>query len=220
MNESKARACRRPTKNPNEGDHAKEDSKKLIHSFRSVTDFKTNGIHFKPSQTQSLKDVKFESKWIYGKFYLPMWFVSLYTKAFFLNMIAYELSPNNSTEGIVTTYIKFMKSLIVNPGDVKELRESRVLFCTLGSDKQVLKVFQDLNTYGADNPYILKEVKDELYHEINKYYRNKLKRWTAEFIQTYFRSPWSVVALVATVCILILTFLQTVYTMKSNFHEK
>ncbi|KAL0349398.1 UNVERIFIED_CONTAM: hypothetical protein Sangu_1167600, partial [Sesamum angustifolium] len=132
------------------------DLRKELHSFRSVTNLKAKGIEVEPSSSRSLKDVEFKSGFFCAQLKLPTWFVSLYTKIFFLNMIAFELSPNNFNNHMVTSYINLMKSLIESPKDVKELREKKILFNFLGSDEQVLKVYQEIDTYGADNPDIFR----------------------------------------------------------------
>ncbi|PIN16409.1 hypothetical protein CDL12_10936 [Handroanthus impetiginosus] len=51
-------------------------------------------------------------------------------------------------------------------------------------------------------------------HKIQAHCNGKAKRWIPELINTYFRSPWSFIALVATTYFLVLTTLQTIYTMK------
>ncbi|PIN08327.1 hypothetical protein CDL12_19100 [Handroanthus impetiginosus] len=195
MNKLKARACQRLVKKLNESDHAKDGS---MHSFRSATDLKAKGILF--------KHVKFTSNWIYGKLQLPHWCVAIYTKVFFLNMTAYELSPNNPSQVVVTAYINLMKLLIVKPEDVKELREKKILLCKLGSDKQILKVYQDINTYGADNSSIFQEVKNG----IEAHHISKAKIWMAELIHTYFRSPWTFITLLVAIVLLVLTLLQII----------
>ncbi|KAK4406313.1 hypothetical protein Sango_0637800 [Sesamum angolense] len=103
------------------------DLRKELHSFRSVTDLKAKGIEVEPSSSRSLKDVEFKSGFFCAQLKLSTWFVSLYTKIFFLNMIAFELSPNNFNNHMVTSYINLMKSLIESPEDVKELREKKVV---------------------------------------------------------------------------------------------
>ncbi|PIN16939.1 hypothetical protein CDL12_10409 [Handroanthus impetiginosus] len=213
LNHPIIKSCRELFKRSSKANRAKGDLKKFIHSFRSVTDLKAHGIHFKPSQTLSLKDVKFESNCIYAKLQLPFWCVSIYTKVFFMNMIAYELRPANFNGAVVIAYINLMKSLIMKPEDVKELREKKILLCQLGTDKQILKVYQDINTYGADNPFIFEDVKNK----IQEHYNSQRKTLIAEFIHTHFRTPWSIAASFGAICILVLTILQTVYTMKSYF---
>ncbi|KAH0721768.1 hypothetical protein KY290_006246 [Solanum tuberosum] len=189
--------------------------KSYIHSFRSVTDLKAKGIQFKPSCTHSLKDIKFKSRYFYGQLVLPTWYVSIYTKAFFLNMIAYEMCPNTVTDRAVTSYVYFMKSLIESPRDVKELREKQILFNMLGSDEEVARMYKEINTYGVNNAHIFYNVKEK----IQEHYHNKAKTWIAELIHTYFRSPWTALALLAATFLLCLTFTQTYFTINPNLRS-
>ncbi|XP_027151910.1 UPF0481 protein At3g47200-like [Coffea eugenioides] len=186
--------------------------KKYVHCFRSATELKAKGIHFRRSSADSLKGIKFKSSYFYATLEVPIWFVSIYTKVFFLNMIAYEMCPSISTDRAVTAYIEFMKSLIDSPKDVKELREKRILLTTLGSDEEVLKVYKDINTYGVRNVTIFHDVKEK----IQAHYNNKAKTWLAELFYTYFNSPWTAIALFAAAFLLVLTFLQTYYTVRPS----
>ena len=144
-------------------------------------DLKSKGIHFRPSGIDSLKGVRFTSHYFYGKLKLPCWYVSTYTKVFFMNMIAYELCPNGPNDRAVVSYINFMKSLVISPDDVKELREEKIIFNTLGSDEEVVQVYKGLKTYGADNPLLFKHFK----RNIQEHYNSKGKIWIAELIDTF-----------------------------------
>uniref|UniRef100_A0A3Q7G1L1 Uncharacterized protein n=1 Tax=Solanum lycopersicum TaxID=4081 RepID=A0A3Q7G1L1_SOLLC len=120
---------------------------------------------------------------------------------------AYELCPNGPNDRAVVSYINFMKSLVISPDDVKELREEKIIFNTLGSDEEVVQVYKGLKTYGADDPSIFKNVK----RNIQEHYNSKGKTWIAELIDTYFNSPWSLTALIVTVFLTFLTIAQTYY---------
>lgn len=188
----------------------KSNVKKHIHSFRSVTDLKAKGIRFGPSRTQSLRDVSFNSRgFFYGRLDLPEWAVSIYTKVFFLNLVAYELSPNQPTEAEVVSYINLMKSLIEGPEDVKELREKKIFYNMLGSDEEVLNVFKDINTYGENNRLLFQHVKAQ----IQAHYNSRIKTWIAELIHTNFRSPWTVTAFLAAVALLAISAAQLYYAV-------
>ncbi|CAA2997467.1 Hypothetical predicted protein [Olea europaea subsp. europaea] len=175
---------------------------------RSVTDLKAKGIHFKPS-SYCLKNIKFKSYKFYGQLQLPFWFFSVYSKSFFTQMIAYEVSPGSVTGYIIISYVNFLKSLIVKPEDVKELREKKILNSSLDSDEQIVKLIKEIDNYGLEDDGIFYEVKKG----IEKHCSNKAKTWIAELINTHFRSPWTSIALLATAFLLCLTFLQTYYTM-------
>ncbi|XP_057802044.1 UPF0481 protein At3g47200-like [Salvia miltiorrhiza] len=187
----------------------KDNIKNFFHSFRSVTELKAKGIHFKPSPTQSLMDVNFKSNFFYGSLQLPEWGVSTKTKVTFMNLIAYELSPNSRANGEVASYITFMKSLMERPEDVKELREKRIFINMLGSDQEVFNIYKDINTHGANNPEIFRQVKDK----IQAHYNSSIKTWMAELIHTNFRSPWTITAFLAAVVLLAISAGQLYYAV-------
>nr|GME15572.1 UPF0481 protein At3g47200-like [Ipomoea batatas] len=184
--------------------------------FRSVMDLKSKGIHFSRNYTDStlMRGIKFDSNLLRAKLMLPFINASTIAGVSLQNMIAYELCNFTRTQFVVGSYINFMKSLIVSPGDVKELREKRIIRSTLGEDKEVVKLLHGLNTYDFDNPIIFRDVK----HKILKYYNSKTKTWMAELAHTYFRSPWTAIALFAATLLLVLTFLQTYFTINPRRH--
>ncbi|KAK4424873.1 hypothetical protein Salat_1680900 [Sesamum alatum] len=188
------------------------DIRRYVHSFRSATDLTAKGIYFKPSSSQSLKDAKFKSSLVYAQLELPTWGVSIYTKVFFLNMLAYEMSPNNVNNGVVTSYINLMKSLIESTEDVKELREKKILYNMLGSDEQVRDVYKEIKTYG--NPPVFHDLQEK----IQAHYNSKMKTWIAELIHTHFRTPWTVIGLLAAISLLAIASVNVYFSAhrKSN----
>uniref|UniRef100_A0A3Q7G1J9 Uncharacterized protein n=1 Tax=Solanum lycopersicum TaxID=4081 RepID=A0A3Q7G1J9_SOLLC len=70
---------------------------------------------------------------------------------------------------------------LISPNDVKELREEKITFHTLGSDEEVVQVYKGLKTYGADNPLLFKHFK----RNIQEHYNSKGKIWIAELIDTF-----------------------------------
>ncbi|KAL2480732.1 Plant protein of unknown function (DUF247) [Abeliophyllum distichum] len=179
--------------------------------FRSVTELKAKGIYFKPS-SHCLNDVTYKSYKFFGQLRLPIWFFSDQSKQFFQNIIAYEASPESDVRFSIICYINFLKSLIVKPEDVKELREKKILLSNLG-DEQVVQVIKEIDTFGID---YISPIFYEVKMRIEEHCNNKAKTWIAELIHTYFRNPWTFIALLAATFLLCLTFLQTYYTINPN----
>ncbi|CAA3000724.1 Hypothetical predicted protein [Olea europaea subsp. europaea] len=192
---------------------SKENSnelRKYNRQSRSVTDLKAKGIHFKPS-SYCLKNIKFKSYTFYGQLQLPVRLFTASSKLMFIQMLAYEASPESDTDLSVMCYVNFLKSLIVKSEDVKELREKKILFSTLDNDERVAEVIKEIDTYGLDIDHIFYDVKTR----IEEHCSSKAKTWIAELIHTYFRNPWTFIALLAATFLLCLTILQTYYTMNS-----
>ncbi|KAL8053934.1 hypothetical protein ABFX02_05G105600 [Erythranthe guttata] len=186
-----------------------DDEHNFNQTFRSVMDLKEKGIEFEASSSYSVTDIHFESGPLSGRLHIPARVVSSISFVFLSNMIAYEMSPGSETGFEVLSYANFMKSLIESPADVKELQEKGILINKFQNHEQLLEEFKGVDTFGLDNLDIFKEVR----REIEEHCRSKAKTWMADLIHTRFRSPWTVVALLAATFLLCLTFLQTFFTI-------
>jgi hypothetical protein len=134
------------------------------------------GIHFKPSKTSLFTDVEFRRTVLAGRLYIPPLSIDDSTKPLLLNLVAYEAFLG-APHDWVTSYVCFMDSLIDNPEDVNELRTKGILFSTLGNDKQVAELFNQISDYLVPNPYAYVEVKSA----IESHYRNGFKRWILHY---------------------------------------
>ncbi|KAH6768367.1 hypothetical protein C2S51_013703 [Perilla frutescens var. frutescens] len=182
-----------------DGTKKKEKEKMMMtnNPFRSVTDLKAKGIHFRPS-SYCLTDIKFCSHSFYGKLRLPILSLDNKTNVIFSNIIALEMCPDSGTDFAVISYVKFMKSLIEKAEDVKELREKSIIMSCLASDEEVVKMFKEFNTDGSCGKDMFREIRER----INEHCNSKSKTFKAELIHTYFRSPWTAIALFAAILIL------------------
>ncbi|KAL0387979.1 UNVERIFIED_CONTAM: hypothetical protein Sradi_2679700 [Sesamum radiatum] len=190
------------------GNIINDNLEKLSRPFRSVMDLKAKGIRFRPS-SKVLKDIRFESYYFHGQLQLPSCHITEDFKYKCSNMIAFELSPGVFFDFGVTSYVNFMKSLIQSTDDVKELREKGIFTTTL-SNKEVVQMFEEMDTYGLEQKDDFLEVK----MRIEKHCSNKAKTWMAELLHTYFRSPWTALALFAAVLALCLSSLQSYYSIR------
>ena len=124
------------------------------------------------------------------------------------NLIAFEWSPACNTKA-VTSYICFLNALIANPDDVKELRSKRILLNFAGSDEEMFKFFKEIYTGTIRGEGIYRYVRED----IEKHCRSKIRTWAAEIIYKYFRNPWSALGLFAAIAAIVLSFLQTYFTI-------
>ncbi|EYU35041.1 hypothetical protein MIMGU_mgv1a021945mg, partial [Erythranthe guttata] len=79
---------------------------------------------------------RFNSNFLYGELCLPILYVTGYSKVFFYNTITFEMSSESKTDYTVASYITFIKTLIENTRDVKELKRKDILFGTLANDDE------------------------------------------------------------------------------------
>uniref|UniRef100_A0A6N2LLY8 Uncharacterized protein n=1 Tax=Salix viminalis TaxID=40686 RepID=A0A6N2LLY8_SALVM len=176
--------------------------------YYSAKNLKKVGIHFMPSQTSGLMDVKFNSSFLEGALELPSLTIDVSTKPMLLNLVAYETSAALDQLS-VTSYICFMDSLIDDADDVKELRSKGIIVNYHGSDQQVADLFNNMGSSLEPDTSVYSDVK----REINKHCKSTSKKWVAEWQQTYFHSPWAFIAFAAAAVGLALTATQAYYTM-------
>ncbi|KAH7842184.1 hypothetical protein Vadar_002393 [Vaccinium darrowii] len=174
-------------------------------SRRSAKDFKTVGIHLKPSKTYRFTDVDFNSTRTSAILTLPRIVIDDTTKSMLLNLAAFEACPDYANDLGVTSYICFMDTIIDQDEDVKVLRSRGILMNYLGSDKHVADLFNEITTELAPNPDAYLQVK----RRIENHHQNCMKTWIAEH-SVHFRSPWTRIALAAAILAITLTVAQTV----------
>jgi hypothetical protein len=144
--------------------------------YYPAKDLRKTGIHFKPSKTSLFTDVSFTPTLLAGRLYIPPLRIDDSTKPLLLNLVAYEACLGTRDDW-VTSYVCFMDSLIDHHKDVKELRSKGILISTLGSDKQVAELFNEISDYLVPNPYAYSKVK----RDIENHYRNGIKRWILHY---------------------------------------
>ncbi|XP_039684520.1 putative UPF0481 protein At3g02645 [Medicago truncatula] len=205
-------------------DSDEEDINFNWNTYKSIRDLKTVGIRVVANKTDewNWSNISFKSKWFSGELRLPMFLFNDVTPYFFRNLIAYEMCPDVHYNYECCSFFSFMDSLIDNAEDVKELRPAGVFQNLLGSDEDMAKLFNDL---GDDLPtkmychiaYTKAVAYSKKYilikHEIEKHYKNKWKTWLAQAYNTHFNTPWAMIAFSAAVLALVLTFIQTWFTM-------
>ncbi|XP_062109830.1 UPF0481 protein At3g47200-like [Humulus lupulus] len=156
---------------------------KKSHSFRNVQELKAAGIGLKRGNDRkrwSLRKIKFSYKYgVKPLLELPRLMVDDSTVPKFMNLIAYEMCPDNfRTDYEVTSYACFMDSLIDHPNDVEELRLKKILVNLLGCDEEVTKVFNEIATDLVPDQEMYKDVKIH----IQKQYDRKYMRWVSHLL--------------------------------------
>ncbi|KAK7280388.1 hypothetical protein RJT34_25452 [Clitoria ternatea] len=195
------------------------------HTYNNITDLKAVGIRVTANKKGqwAWSNISFTSKWLGGELSLPVYlFNKDATPYFFWNLIAYEMCPDVICNYECCSLFSFMDSLIDTAEDVKELRLAGVFINFLGSNQDLANLFNDLGgdlrskmysntmyTQGVayDKRYII------LKKHIQQHYQNKWKVWLALGYNTYFSTPWAMIAFFAASVALILTFIQTWFTM-------
>ncbi|XP_077212360.1 UPF0481 protein At3g47200-like [Tasmannia lanceolata] len=186
-----------------------ESTGRSWYSFRSATELKAAGIKFRRSETTKLSDVKFKSHYFFGELFLPPIVVDDSTKHKFLNTIAYELCPDGPRNYGISSYICLMDSLIDREEDVKELRSEGIVLNSLGSDEDVAQLFNVLATDLTLDSQAYVEVK----RGIESHCKGRWNIYMANLYYTHFNTPWTVIATIAAIFLLILSVVQTYFAI-------
>jgi hypothetical protein len=131
------------------------------------------------------------------------------TEYMFLNMMAFERLHVGAGND-VTAYVFFMDNIIDSAKDVALLSSKGIIQNAVGSDKAVAKLF---NSISRDVVLEQDSALDAVQRQVNGYFRQPWNMWRANLIHTYFRSPWAFLSLAAAVFLLVMTIMQTVYTV-------
>ncbi|KAI5313852.1 hypothetical protein L3X38_043028 [Prunus dulcis] len=195
----------------------KKEGTQRSHSFRNVQELQASGIHFKPSEDNSLRSIYFGSSHLFhGILHLPRIKVDDSTRPKFMNLIAYEMCPDFHNDFGVTSYICFLDSLIDQPDDVKHLRKKQILRNFLGNDEEVAQLFNEIGTDLVPNNDIYSSVKDK----IEDHYDNWGNRVMAQFFHEHFSSPWTGIAFLGALLALGSSIVQTVYSVLGYHNSK
>ncbi|XP_052877569.1 UPF0481 protein At3g47200-like [Gossypium arboreum] len=171
----------------------------------NVKELKKAGIWLEASKTSNLTDISFNHIFFFGKLQLPPISVDDST----MNLIAYEMCPDFENDFTVTSYMCFLDLLIDEAEDVKDLRDAGILYNGLGSDEEVAKLFNKMNTDLVPSPMIYSGVKEKIHNHCKNMWINH----AAQAYHTYFRSPWTFLAFLGAFAALTFTALQTYYAM-------
>ncbi|GLT95853.1 hypothetical protein SLE2022_135120 [Rubroshorea leprosula] len=173
--------------------------------FRNVKELKEKGISIKVSESSSIRDISFQEYFFMATLSLPSITVDDFTVPKLMNLIAYEMCPDFENKLEITSYVSFLDSLIDQDEDVKELRHTGVLHHGLGSDGAVALLFNEIRKNLVPNLKLHSKLKKR----IQRHCHTAVSTHAAELYHTYFRSPWSILALLGVLLGLVLTAVQT-----------
>ncbi|KAG2558061.1 UPF0481 protein At3g47200-like [Panicum virgatum] len=178
----------------------------------SAVELSEAGVHFKKSSAKSVCDIEFEN----GVLRMPLIRVYDETEKIYLNIMAFErlyMYAGND----VTDYLIFMDNMINSERDVALLRSKGLIKSGLGSDNDVVQLFNSLSKGAVMSPFCkLLDVQKKM----NDHCRKPFNKWQATFKHTYLSNPWVFISLVAAVVLLVATLMQTIYTVVPFYTKK
>ncbi|XP_062153151.1 UPF0481 protein At3g47200-like [Alnus glutinosa] len=170
----------------------------------SATRLKEAGIKFRSGTSKSILDIKF----VDGVLEIPSLLIHDTTETLFRNLISYEQCyPGCETR--FTSYAVLLDNLINTTKDLEILCDKGIIRNWMDPEAATI-FFNKLynNTVVGEFCYA------NLCEQVHSHCRRQWPRWRAVLVHNYFNTPWSVLSTLAALVLLILTFLQTFYTIK------
>ncbi|XP_020256473.1 UPF0481 protein At3g47200-like [Asparagus officinalis] len=176
-------------------------------AVRTATELFQVGVSFKLADSICYSDISLTN----GVLKLSHLYCYSNTENMFLNYTAYE-HIHKGTDSAVSNYVLFMDNIIDTDKDVTLLRKAKVVSCTTGSDSEIASLFNRL-TQGLPLLDKIHVQSENVNMNIENYCNRRWHKWRAIFIQTYLSNPWVFISLLAAFVLLVLTVIQTTYTI-------
>jgi hypothetical protein len=170
----------------------------------SATHLKEAGIKFRKSTSKSILDIKFAD----GVLEIPSLLIQDTTETLFRNLISYEQCyPGCETR--FTSYAVLLDNLINTTKDLEILCDKEIIRNWMDPEAATI-FFNKLYNNTAVGEFCYAN----LCEQVHSHCRRQWPRWRALLVHNYFNTPWSVLSTLAALILLILTLLQTFYTIK------
>ncbi|XP_077228616.1 UPF0481 protein At3g47200-like [Tasmannia lanceolata] len=172
-------------------------------------------VELKKSKTENLDGISLKN----GVLTLPAFRIHSPTESVLLNIAAFEhLHPEANHR--VSSYIDFMSALLISAEDSSLIRSINVVG-TRKNDESVPIFIQKIRNDMGFNPHYGDELLIMTFKLIDYTIRRKrrLHEWGSNLKQTYFKNPWTFMALIAATLLLVCTIIQTItglLSFKSN----
>lgn len=175
--------------------------------IHSATGLRDAGIRFKKGKGNSLFDIKFRN----GVVEIPMMSISDTTESLYRNVIVSEQFENGKPR-YLTDFTAVLICLVNTRRDVELLCRCGIIDNMLGDDEVVAAMFNRLGDHVGMTP-----IRDFFYakvcYDINEHYNSPWNKRMASLRHNYFNTPWALISFVAAVFLLVLTLLQTIFTL-------
>uniref|UniRef100_A0A6N2LBB3 DUF247 domain protein n=1 Tax=Salix viminalis TaxID=40686 RepID=A0A6N2LBB3_SALVM len=166
------------------------------------------GVRFQVTRDSCLVNVTFDK----GVLKIPQLEVDHNFERLVRNIMAMEQCLY-AGEAYICSYIKFMDHLIDSAGDVGLLVEKGIILHWLGDDAAVSNMINNFCENIGNNYTCFGDISREL----NAHYENRWNHRKATLKLVYFPNIWRGTATVAAAILLILTFIQTLSSVKSFY---
>lgn len=177
------------------------------HVILPVSKLRQAGIHLKQGKSETFLEVKFRSS---GIIEMPKVTLDDFMSSLLANCVAYEQCHKGAST-YFTTYATLADCLINTAKDVEYLCDKNIVENYFGTEAEIATF---INNLGKDVAFDIEECYlAKLFADVNVYYKNNWHVQWASLKYTYFNTPWSFISAVAAFVLLVLTILQTLYTV-------
>ncbi|KAK9997275.1 hypothetical protein SO802_021961 [Lithocarpus litseifolius] len=183
----------------------KRNSELLTHLY-SATKLHEAGVKFEAVTCTCYFDIKFEK----GVLKIPSFEIDTKTEVVARNIIALE-QTRYLENAYYTDYFNLLDFLINTTEDVDLLCDKKILVNYLGDNDAVKSMINDLT-----KSFIGNWMRDDYVHlckELNDFYENPWHKRKATLKSDYFNTPWKTASTVAAIILLVLTFIQTIFSI-------
>ncbi|KAM3714918.1 hypothetical protein ACJW31_01G369500 [Castanea mollissima] len=183
-----------------------ERTNDIVKHVYSATQLHDAGLKFRKDSSKCLFDINFGT----GVLKMPPITLDNSSEMLYRNLLALE-QCHYSNKAYITDYFILLAFLITTDNDVKLLVRKGVMENLLGNDDEARDLVKKLCTN------IIYVDMNSNYHDVckglNLFYKKPWNTWLATLRRDYFSTPWRIVSTIAAVIFLLLTLLQTIYTM-------
>ncbi|KAJ9182398.1 hypothetical protein P3X46_006399 [Hevea brasiliensis] len=178
-------------------------------STRCARELKEAGIGFKSVKECNMFDVEFEN----GRIKIPEIRIVDKTECVLRNLIAYEQLTYSRSPKYFTDYMIFMDSLIDSAKDVEILCRQGIIENRMGDDETIAFLFNKMGQHVFCNRVLYADIEDK----VDKHCKRKWNLQMAKLRRDYFNSPWAFISFLGAIILLLLTGIQTVYSVLSYY---
>ncbi|GKV38049.1 hypothetical protein SLEP1_g46000 [Rubroshorea leprosula] len=185
-------------------DHSRAPKDGKWSLIRSATELKEAGIRFKKGEGNTLFDIMFRN----GVLEIPMITISDSTESLYRNVIVCEQFEKEDPK-YLTEFTTFMDCLINSGKDVELLCHCGIIENWLGNDEAVATMFNRI----TDNVGVSIKFYAQICNDVNEHYNALWNKRIASLRHNYFNTPWAFISFLAAAFLLLLTLLQTTFTI-------
>ncbi|XP_021757941.1 UPF0481 protein At3g47200-like [Chenopodium quinoa] len=175
----------------------------IRHLCYTAKQLKDAGVTFVAGETDNPLDITFDN----GKLTISKLIIQDSTESYLRNLVYFE-QCHYHRDSYFIDYIIFLDQLIDTVEDVQVLVKNKIFRNQLGSDEDVVKLFNNIgkNVIGSNKVY------SNVSNALNCYASKRRHRWMAILRSKYFNHPWVILSVIAAFMLFVLTLLQTIAT--------